>query len=82
MMIKVKLYATLRQYVPASADLLLSEEGWEVAEGTTVEQVVKRVNLPDGLKVLTLLNGAHCNDRGRPLKGGDAILLYPLMVGG
>ena len=82
MKIKVKLYATLRQYVPSSADLLVREEGWEVADGATLGDVVKMVNLPDGLRPLTLVNGAHCNDQGRILKDGDALLLYPLMAGG
>jgi molybdopterin converting factor small subunit len=82
MKIKVKLYATLRQYVPNSEDLLARGEGWEVADGATLGEVVKMVNLPEGLKVLTLLNGAHCNDQGRILKDGDALLLYPLMAGG
>jgi molybdopterin converting factor small subunit len=82
MRIRVKLYATLRQYVPNSADLPVREEGWEVADGATLGDVVKMVNLPDGLRPLTLVNGAHCNDQGRILKDGDALLLYPLMAGG
>ncbi len=82
MKIKLKLYAALRQYVPAGVDLPALEEGWETADGATLGQVVEILNLPKTMKLLTLLNGVNCNDQARVLQNGDAILLFPLMAGG
>ena len=81
MKIYVKLYATLRQYVPNSASLT-SAEGLDVAEGTNVAQVMEMLRLPETLKVLALLNGLHCKEREKALKNGDSLLFYPLMSGG
>jgi hypothetical protein len=81
MKIFVKLYATLRQYVPDSAAITKSE-GIDVAEGTTVGQVMGMLSLPDNLRVLSLLNGVHCREKETILKEADTLLLYPLMSGG
>jgi molybdopterin converting factor small subunit len=77
----VKLYATLRQYIPNSTDLT-RPEGLEVTEGTTVAQAMEMLRLPETLKVLALLNGLHCKEKERTLKEGDSLLFYPLMSGG
>ena len=81
MKIHIKLYATLRQYVPNAAEIA-RKEGWEVSEGTTARDLMKSVGFPDGLRVLTLVNGAHCRDMATVLKDGDTLLLYPMMSGG
>jgi molybdopterin converting factor small subunit len=81
MKIYVKLYATLRQYIPDSASLT-SAEGLEVAEGTTVAKVMEMLRLPETLKVLALVNGLHCREKERALKDGDSLLFYPVMSGG
>jgi molybdopterin converting factor small subunit len=81
MRIYVKIYATLRQYIANSAELM-REEGWEVADGATVEEVMLTLRLPKSLRILALINGVHCKDRATSLKNGDTLLLYPLMSGG
>ncbi len=81
MRVYVKIYASLRQYVPNSAELT-RPEGWEVAQGASVDDVLKELQFPESLKILALINGAHCTDRKAPLKEGDSLLLYPLMSGG
>ena len=81
MTIYVKLYATLRQYVPHAADLT-SKEGLEVSERATVAQVMEMLRLPESLKVLALVNGLHCKEKERVLEEGDSLLFYPLMSGG
>jgi hypothetical protein len=40
------------------------------------------LSLPESLKVLSLLNGVHCREKEKSLKGGDTLLFYPLMSGG
>jgi molybdopterin converting factor small subunit len=81
MKILVKLYATLRQYVPDSA-AITNNEGIDVAEGTTIGRVMEMLSLPDSLRVLSLLNGVHCREKETVLKEGDTLLFYPLMSGG
>jgi molybdopterin converting factor small subunit len=81
MKIYVKLYATLRQYVPRAATLT-SGDGLDVADGTTLAQIMATLSLPESLKVLALVNGLHCKEKERVLADGDSLLFYPLMSGG
>jgi molybdopterin converting factor small subunit len=81
MKIYVKIYATLRQYVPNSAEIM-RPEGWEVADGATVEEVMASLKFPESLRTLALINGAHCKDKTAALRDGDTLMLYPLMSGG
>jgi molybdopterin converting factor small subunit len=81
MRVYVKIYASLRQYVSNSAEIS-RKEGWEVAQGASVDDVLRELHFPENLKILALINGAHCLDRGASLKDGDSLLLYPLMSGG
>ena len=81
MKIYVKIYATLRQYVPNSTEIM-REEGWDVEEGATVEEVMRTLKLPENLRTLALVNGVHCQDKATRLSNGDTLLLYPLMSGG
>jgi molybdopterin converting factor small subunit len=81
MKIRVRLYATLRQYIPNAADFT-NEKGVEVADDTTVGRVMEMLRLPENLRVLALLNGTHCKERETNLKDGDVVLFYPLMSGG
>ncbi len=81
MKIYVKIYATLRQYIPNAVEIM-RKEGWDVADSSTVDEVMQTLKLPEGLRILALINGAHCTDRATPLSDGDALLLYPLMSGG
>jgi molybdopterin converting factor small subunit len=81
MKIKVKLYASLRQYVPGSNEII-QNGGVEVEEGTSVAEVMNLLTFPAGMKILALVNGGHCRDMATPLKEGDLLLFYPLMSGG
>lgn len=81
MNIKVKLYATLRQYIENAAEIT-KPEGIEVPEAATVGEIMEKLRLPGGLKVLALINGTHCREQDTALKAGDILLIYPLMSGG
>jgi molybdopterin converting factor small subunit len=81
MKIKIKIYATLRQYIPNAAEIM-REEGWDVSDGATVEEVMASMKLPENLRILALVNGVHCQDKAKQLSDGDTLLLYPLMSGG
>lgn len=81
MKIYVKIYATLRQYLPQASEIA-DPEGIEVEENTTVTEVMERLQFPDNLRVLALVNGVHAKEADMALKDGDKLLIYPLMSGG
>jgi sulfur carrier protein ThiS len=56
-----------------------------VTEGTTVQQVIDRFNLPAKLVHLVLVDGAYVApaDRGtKVLKEGEALAIWPPIAGG
>jgi molybdopterin converting factor small subunit len=81
MKIRLQIYSHLRQYLPP-ADARFRDEQWEVAAGTTIAEIVQILNLPQNLKILTVVNDAFCHDRGRVLQEGDSLTLLPPMAGG
>jgi sulfur carrier protein ThiS len=88
MRVLLKLFATLGAHLPAELDGQ-RRQGNElpiaVAEGTTVQQVIDRFQLPAGLVHLVLVNGAfvHPADRAaRRLAEGDALAIWPPVAGG
>jgi molybdopterin converting factor small subunit len=81
MKIYIKIYATLRQYLPRALEVT-DPEGLDVEEDTTVTQVMERLQFPESLRVLALVNGVHTKEDDTVLKDGDKLLIYPLMSGG
>ena len=80
MIIQVKIFSTLRHYVPNS-DKRLDEDRWEVTEGVTVSQVLDMLNLPEGEVKTLLINGRNA-DMERILSEGDVLHVFPPMAGG
>ncbi len=80
MIIQVKIYSYLRYYLPNSAQSI-PDEKWDTPEGTTVAQVLEKLNLPKGMRITVLLNG-NSVDGKTVLKEGDVVHLLPQMAGG
>ena len=81
MWIQLKLYGGLKQYLSVPRDLV--EKGkLEAPDGATTGAVLKALNVPDDLRIVTIVNGSHSVDRETVLKDGDIVLLYPLISGG
>lgn len=79
MKVYVKVYATLRRYVPGydpSRGLEL-----ELEEGSTVGDVVQRLNLPSG-EVKTVFVNATLRDFSYPVKEGDLMGIFSPIAGG
>ena len=74
MKIIIKLFATLRDFGPE-----IQEKS--VSEGSTIEKVVKSLNLPEEIPLLTIVNGVH-TDPKEMLKRGDVLALFPPVGGG
>jgi molybdopterin converting factor small subunit len=74
MKVKIRLYANLRNYGP-------EEQEAELPENATLEDAIKRLNLPERIPLLKIVNGEHRNVK-HPLKEGDEIALFPPIAGG
>ena len=84
MRITVKLYATLANYLPPEAAGTNAME-MDVAAGTTVTQVIERLNLPSRLCHLVLIDGTFIPPSGRAARSlaeGETLALWPPIAGG
>jgi molybdopterin converting factor small subunit len=80
MNIKVKIYATLRYYLPATQEFIDGSR-LEIPEGSTVGQIPEMLHFPKKVSVMFVLNGSGA-DKNAVLKEGDMLHIVPPMVGG
>lgn len=84
MNIVFKLYASLTDYLPADARSG-NRMPLELADGTTIAQVIEPFGLPPKLVHLVLVNGVYVapDDRlSRVLVDGDVLAIWPPIAGG
>ena len=74
MKVKVKLFASLREYGP-------EEQIIDLPDSSTIEDVINLLNLPQKIPLLRIVNGEHRPPK-HPLKGGDELALFPPIAGG
>jgi molybdopterin converting factor small subunit len=74
MKVRVKLFATLRNFGP-------EEQEMELHANATIEDLIKLLKLPEKIPVLRIVNGEH-RELKYPLKDGDEIALFPPIAGG
>lgn len=83
MRITLKLFAALRDHLPADAQE--SAIAIDVPDDVTPNQVIDRYGVPRKLAHLMLINGIYVDpahrDDGR-LKDGDVIAVWPPIAGG
>ncbi len=79
MIIQLALFAYLSPYQPDGRGGRDSRP-LEVAEGSTVGDVIALLGLPDGPRAV-FLNGRHAAD-DRPLSDGDRLAIFPPIAGG
>jgi len=88
MRITFKLFAMLGDHLPADADGQKrngNELPLEVPEGSTVQGVIDRFNLPSKMVHLVLLNGVYIAPQSRAekiLAANDEIAIWPPIAGG
>ncbi len=73
--ISINLYATLRKYMPESADR------FPIEPGVTVGDVVDRLAIPRKQAKLVFVNSVR-SDLDTPLKGGERVGVFPPVGGG
>ena len=79
MEIEVKLFATLRDYLPNGSDQFSCK--LEVNSTDTVGDVLKKLKIPEEIPKIILVNGVHSN-LDRVLKFGDILSVFPPVAGG
>jgi molybdopterin converting factor small subunit len=83
MEVKLKLFATLSDYLPADANR--NEVALTLEDGVPIARVIERFKLPRSMVHLVLVNGVYVQpqDRAsRPLKDGDVLAIWPPIAGG
>ena len=78
MVVHVKLYSRFREHLPREAR---GEATVDLPDGSTVDQLVAHLAITKRVKVITV-NGERETDRGRTLCEGDAVRIFPVVVGG
>ncbi len=79
MQIEVKLFATLRDYLPAGSDRFSCK--LEIEGHTRVRDIVSRLKIPDEIPKIILVNGIH-GKMEQMLKEGDVLSIFPPIAGG
>jgi sulfur-carrier protein len=79
MEIEVKLFATLRDYLPKGSERFSCKMG---IEGTTrIGDILSRLKIPEDIPKIILLNGIHGKE-DQVLKEGDVLSIFPPVAGG
>ena len=83
MKIKLKLYASLKQYLPAGTPK--NEAEIDIAEGTSVQAVLDSIGMHQGIYKLVLVNGVFIVPEERETRlfiEGDVFAIWPPVAGG
>ena len=79
MEIEVKLFATLRDYLPKGSDRFSCN--MEVEGSTRVQDILSRLKIPEEMPKIILINGIH-GKKDQVLKDGDVLSIFPPVAGG
>lgn len=79
MEIEVKLFATLRDYLPKGSGRFSCK--MEIDGRTRVEDILARLNIPEDMPKIILINGTHAK-KDQVLKEGDVLSIFPPVAGG
>ena len=77
--IEVQLYFDLAQYLPAGAKE--KKFPMTLAEGTTVQNLLNKLGLPEEITKVIVVNGLSANNE-RKLQEGDVVAIFPPLAGG
>jgi sulfur carrier protein len=79
MEIEVKLFATLRDYLPKGSGRFSCK--MEIGEQTRIQEILARLNIPEEIPKIILINGIH-GKKEQVLKEGDVLSIFPPVAGG
>jgi len=78
MKVQVKLFAMLRKYAP---DASIHKYGLELAQGTTIRQVLEQLGVPEPEVAFVFVNSKR-QKLDEPLTDGDELGIFPPIAGG
>jgi len=79
MEVEVKLFATLRDYLPKGSDRFSCK--MSVDGHTRIQDILSRLNIPEEMPKIILVNGVH-GKNDQVLKEGDVVSIFPPVAGG
>jgi molybdopterin synthase sulfur carrier subunit len=79
MEIEVKLFATLRDYLPKGSGRFSCK--MEIDDHSRVQDILSKLNLPEDIPKIILINGTH-GKKDQRLKDGDILSIFPPVAGG
>ncbi len=79
MTVSVKLFATLRKYLPENA--VNKTATLELSDQATANEIITQLAIPDGHIHLILINGKHSAE-DTPLSEGAVVSFFPPIAGG
>jgi molybdopterin converting factor small subunit len=80
MQIELRLFATLRRFLPANSNG--SKAVMDVPEGTQLQQLIEQLGIPPQLAQLVMVDGIQEPNRARLLAEGNVISIFPPVAGG
>ena len=78
MKVQIKLFATLRKYLPSQPNKQLP---LELPEGTTIRQVLEQLGIPEPQVAFAFVNSKR-QKLDEPLSDGDELGIFPPIAGG
>ena len=79
MQIEVKLFATLRDYLPKGSDRFSCK--LELDGRSRVKDIISTLKIPEDIPKIILVNGVH-GKNDQTLKEGDVVSIFPPVAGG
>lgn len=79
MEIEVKLFATLRDYLPKGSERFSCK--MEIEGHTRIQDILVRLNIPEEMPKIILVNGVH-GKKEQILREGDVLSVFPPVAGG
>lgn len=79
MEIEVKLFATLRDYLPKGSSRFSCK--MEIDGRTRVQDILSKLKIPDEIPKIILVNGIH-GKKEQILKDEDILSIFPPVAGG
>jgi molybdopterin converting factor small subunit len=80
-MVKVKLFATLREFGPKNLEIGESFSV-EISENSNVEDLLVKLEIPKEYAKIIMVNGNIIQDYSQLLKSNDDISIFPPVGGG
>ena len=79
MEIEVKLFASLRDYLPKGSERFSCK--MEIGGQTRIQDILVRLGIPEEMPKIILVNGVH-GKKEQILKEGDVLSVFPPVAGG